>query len=116
MCFLKQGYSYIEIANAMNISIYTAKKYIRVTYSKLKINSKFELIDLMKNGSININPRGLKPLKSHIKSFNATEKEQMILSLLKKKKTVKEIASELFIAQISTKYYIRKFKQKRLVD
>lgn len=113
---LTQGYSYIEIANAMNISINTAKRHIKVIYSKLKISSKFELIDLLQTGSIKINPRVVEPVKSHIKFLNTTEKEQTILTLLNKKKTIKEIASELSITQISTKYYIRKLKQKKLVN
>lgn len=113
---LTQGYSYVEIANAMNISINTAKRHIKVIYSKLKISSKVELIDLLQKGCIKINPRVVEPVRSNIRFLNATEKEQTILTLLNKKKTVKEIATELSITQISTKYYIRKLKQKKLLD
>ena len=113
---LTQGYSYIEIANALNLSINTVKKYIKVIYTKLNITSKYELVELLYNGSIKINPKVVEPVKSHIKFINVTEKEQTILTLLNKKKTVKEIASELSITQLATKYYIKKLKQKKLVD
>lgn len=113
---LTQGYSYLEIANALNISINTAKRHIKVIYGKLKIRSKFELIELLQKGSLKINPRMVEPVKRNIKFLNATVKEQTILAMLNQKKTVKEIASELSITQISTKYYIRKLKQKNLLD
>lgn len=113
---LTQGYSYLEIANALNISINTAKRHIKVIYGKLKISSKFELIELLQKGSLKINPRVVEPVKRNIKFLNTTVKEQTILAMLKQKKTVKEIAAELSITQISTKYYIRKLKQKNLLD
>jgi DNA-binding NarL/FixJ family response regulator len=77
----------------MNISINTAKRHIKVIYSKLKISSKVELIDLLQKGCIKINPRVVEPVRSNIRFLNATEKEQTILTLLNKKKTVKEIAT-----------------------
>ena len=113
---LTQGYTYVEIANAPNLSINTVKKYINVIYNKLDITSKYELVELLYNGSIKINPKVVEPVKCDIKFLNVTEMEQTILTLLNKKKTVKQIASELSITQISTKYYIRKLKQKKLVD
>lgn len=114
--YLTQGYAYLEISDALNLSINTIKRHIKLIYQRLSINSKHELIDLLQKGELTINPIIIKPTKSNMKFINVTEKENKILTLLNKKKTVKEIATELSITQISTKYYIRKLKQKKLLD
>lgn len=114
--YLTQGYAYLEISYALNLSINIIKRNIKLIYKKLNISSKYELIDILQKGQININPIIVQPTKINTQLINVTDMERKVLNLFNQKKSITEISSELLIKQLSTKYYIRKLKQKRLID
>ncbi|WMW77317.1 LuxR C-terminal-related transcriptional regulator [Flavobacterium sp. 20NA77.7] len=113
--YLSKGYSYIEIANEMNQSVNTTRMHTRLLYRKINIKSRFELINMLQNGNLKLNPITFNPIVNKSNFIYITEKEKKVLTLLKDNKNIKEIASELSITQFSTKYYINKLKQKNLI-
>lgn len=114
--YLSKGYSYIEIANEMNQSVNTTRMHARLLYRKINIKSRFELIDMLQNGKLKLNTITINPIANKSDFIHITEKENKVLTLLNENKSIKEIASELSITQFTINYYIRKLKQKNILN
>lgn len=64
--FLAKGLSYSEIAKIMNLSINTTRMHIRLLYKKLNVKSRYEMIQILNNGSFNIIPSKLSIIEATI--------------------------------------------------
>jgi ATP/maltotriose-dependent transcriptional regulator MalT len=50
--FIASGYSYLEVATSLNISLETVRTHIRNAYKKLQINNRKDAASLL-NGNVN---------------------------------------------------------------